>query len=193
VDGISQYPLNYGANFGTWLAFNPITGQSGDGAFGPNSRIGMRDFMDGTSQSIVFSEVKAFQPIIKGGGSPTNSPPSNNQVIGGWSGSLEIDNGHTEWVEGRVHQNGFTTTFRPNTKVSHTENGTTYDIDYTSSEEGNSATLPTYSAVTSRSYHTGSVQSLLADGAVRSFSENIDQNVWRALGTRAGGEIVGDY
>ncbi len=192
-DGISQYPINYAANFGTWLAFNPLTGQPGDGAFGPNSNLGMRNFTDGSSQSLAFSEVKAFQPIIKGGGSPVATPPSNSQTVGSWSGSFEADNGHTEWVEGRVHQDGFTTTFGPNARVVHSESGRTYDVDYTSVEEGDSTTNPTYAAITSRSYHTGVVQSLLVDGSVRSISENIDLYVWRALGTRAGGEVVGEF
>ena len=192
-DGIKQYPINYAANFGTWLVFNPITGQPGDGAFGPNSSLGTRNFTDGTSQSLAFSEVKAFQPIIKEGGNPSATPPASPQTVGGWSGGFEADNGHTEWVEGRVHQNGFTTTFRPNAKVAHVESGNTYDVDFTSVEEGDSTTAPTYAAVTSRSYHTGIVHSLLVDGSVRSISENIDINVWRALGTRAGGEVVGEF
>ena len=192
-DGINQYPINYGANFGTWLVFNPVTGQPGDGAFGPNSRFGTQSFADGTSQSLAFSEVKTFQAIIKGGGSPTAIPPRRPQAVSGWSGDFESDNGHTEWVEGRVHQDGFTTTFVPNSRVTHVESGQTYDVDYTSVEEGDSTTDPTYAAITSRSHHVGIVQSLLVDGAVRSISENIDINVWRALGTRAGGEVVGEF
>ncbi len=192
-DGINQYPINYAANFGTWMIFNPVTGQSGDGAFGPNSQWGTQSFMDGTSNSLAFSEVKTFQAIIKEGGSPTATPPSDPQVVGGWTGNFEADNGHTEWVEGRVHQDGFTTTFRPNSNVVHVDSGKTYDIDYTSVEEGDSTTASTYAAVTSRSHHVGIVQSLLVDGAVRAISENIDLNLWRALGTRAGGEVVSGF
>jgi prepilin-type N-terminal cleavage/methylation domain-containing protein len=192
-DGILQSPIDYGLNLGTWLVFNPLTGQIGDGAFGPNSQVGTRDFTDGTSQTLTFSEVKCYQPIIHEGGSPTTIPPTDPQVVGGWSGNFEANTGHTEWVEGRVHQNGFTTTFRPNSKVSHVESGKPYDADYSSSEEGDSATLPTYAAVTSRSYHVGIVHSQLADGSVRSISENIDSSLWRALGTRAAGEVVGNY
>lgn len=40
------------------------------------------------------------------------------------------------------------------------------------------------------SYHSGIVQSAMADGAVKVYSENIDPNVWTALGTRNGGEAV---
>jgi hypothetical protein len=37
------------------------------------------------------------------------------------------------------------------------------------------------------------VRVLLLDGSARSVSENLDIRVWRALGTRAGGETVGEF
>ncbi len=40
-----------------------------------------------------------------------------------------------------------------------------------------------------RSQHTGGVNAALADGSVRFVSNGIDQFTWRALGTRAGGEV----
>jgi hypothetical protein len=57
--------------------------------------------------------------------------------------------------------------------------------------DGESTTAPTYAAVTSRSYHVGIVNVLLMDGSVRSVSDNIDLGVWRAAGTRSGGEAKG--
>ena len=65
-----------------------------------------------------------------------------------FGGEFKRDTGHTEWVEGRTHQTGFTTTFPPNTKVPFEDEGVLYDIDFTSSREGRSANLPTYAAVT---------------------------------------------
>ncbi len=44
--------------------------------------------------------------------------------------------------------------------------------------------------VSAGSRHTGGVLAMMADGSVRFVSDNIDLNVWRALGTRAGGEVV---
>jgi prepilin-type N-terminal cleavage/methylation domain-containing protein len=44
-----------------------------------------------------------------------------------------------------------------------------------------------------RSYHTGGVTTALADGSVRFVSDNIDLNTWMAVGTRANGEVVGEW
>ena len=49
------------------------------------------------------------------------------------------------------------------------------------------------SATTARSWHTGGVNVAMADGAARFVSENVDLKVWRAVGTRAGNETVGDW
>jgi prepilin-type N-terminal cleavage/methylation domain-containing protein/prepilin-type processing-associated H-X9-DG protein len=43
--------------------------------------------------------------------------------------------------------------------------------------------------ISASSYHTGGVNAVLADGSVRFFSESISFTVWRAMGTRAGGEV----
>jgi prepilin-type processing-associated H-X9-DG protein len=103
--------------------------------------------------------------------------------------------GHTEWVDGRAHQVGFTTVFPPNAKVRCTESGVVYDVDWTNWQEGknwadadktNDSTVR--AAVTARSYHKGSVNVLMMDGSVRSMSEQIDLGTWRAISTRASGE-----
>jgi hypothetical protein len=44
-----------------------------------------------------------------------------------------------------------------------------------------------------RSYHPGGVQACLADGGVRFFSNNISLLTWNALGSRGGGESLGDF
>lgn len=117
------------------------------------------------------------------------APPTPPSDIAGLSGSFKSNSGHTEWVDSRTHQSGFTTTFRPNTKVPYTDAGKLYDIDFNSSREGKTTTKITYAAVTSRSYHTGGVQIGLADGSVRFLSESISLPIWRAIGTSNGGEV----
>jgi prepilin-type N-terminal cleavage/methylation domain-containing protein/prepilin-type processing-associated H-X9-DG protein len=58
------------------------------------------------------------------------------------------------------------------------------------SEDFDSPTL-----VTATSRHPGGVNVLLGDGSVRFVKSTTEERVWRALGTRAGGEILGpgDY
>jgi prepilin-type N-terminal cleavage/methylation domain-containing protein len=43
------------------------------------------------------------------------------------------------------------------------------------------------------SYHTSGVNLLLGDGSVRFVNDGINLFTWRALGTRNGGEVVGDF
>ena len=92
--------------------------------------------------------------------------------------------------DGRVHHSGFTATFPPNTRVPFTRNGVEYDIDYNSRQEGNSATVRTFAAITARSYHNGTVNAARLDGSVHAIADGTDPAVWRALATRADGEAV---
>jgi prepilin-type N-terminal cleavage/methylation domain-containing protein len=188
---LTHYPLNYGFNEGTWFVFDPVSQAAGDGAFHPNRAFRTADFPDGMSNTLAASEVKAYQPNLWDTNNPSMlgvAPPANPAAAAMYFSGTFDSNGHTEWVEGDVHESGFTTTFTPNMVVPYTSSGITYDIDITSMRDGESTTAPTYAAVTSRSYHTGLVNVLLMDGASRSISNNIDQGIWRAVGTRAGGE-----
>lgn len=44
-----------------------------------------------------------------------------------------------------------------------------------------------------RSTHTGGVHLILADGAVRFVSENINTGTWNNLGARSDGVVLGDF
>jgi prepilin-type N-terminal cleavage/methylation domain-containing protein len=196
------HPHTYGFNFGTWQVFDPATGQGGDGAFFVNSSLSMKDFPDGSSHTLLAAEVKAFTPYFRNSSDPGSTVPSSPSMIAGFASGAQFklglttnsNTGHTEWCDGRVHHSGITTTFGPNRFVPYTHtDGNTYDVDYNSLQEGKSTTQPTYAAITSRSYHPGIVNVVLMDGSVRSVSENINLAVWRALGTRNGGETVGSF
>ncbi|OYW23772.1 MAG: hypothetical protein B7Z55_03205, partial [Planctomycetales bacterium 12-60-4] len=43
------------------------------------------------------------------------------------------------------------------------------------------------------SRHTGGVHVLLCDGSVRFVSENVNLATWRAVGSREGGEVIGEF
>ncbi len=203
---VTHYPLTYAANTGTWLVFDPVASRPGDGAFPVRHRPTASQlvarghptgaFTDGLSNTLGFAEVKAYTPYLRDGGTPAAAatpPPVDPAAVAGYGGSFRTDSGHTEWVDARVHQTGFTTTFPPNTRVPYTAGGKLYDIDFNSSREGTTAAAPTLAAVTSRSYHTGGVNALLMDGSVRFVRDAIPTDTWRPLGTPAGGEVAGDF
>jgi prepilin-type N-terminal cleavage/methylation domain-containing protein/prepilin-type processing-associated H-X9-DG protein len=196
---INRYPSDYAANVGTWKVWDPNTGEGGDGAItyvsNPNGGNKVGDFADGLSNTIGYAEVKAYTYNLKTNASlPANTPipaPTTAAVLalGGTLGSTP--SGHTSWTEAQTFHNGVTFVLPPNTPVIYTaSDGSTYDVDQLSGNEGSPNRI-SFDAVTSRSYHAGLVNVLLMDGSVRSVSNSIDPFVWRAAGTRAGGEALG--
>jgi hypothetical protein len=201
----------YGWNMGDWYVWggaNP-TGTSYTarprGPFFVNSNIRERDFGDGLSNSLISAEVKARQRYFRDcAGLSSRFTPSAYPDIGddpytvapeylagaGCNPTLR-DSGHTEWVDGAVHQTGVTTAWTPNRLIENTSTGARFDIDITGIREVNLG--PTFSAVTARSHHPGGVHILLGDGAVRFVSNSIDGRAWRAVGTIAGGETVDEF
>ncbi len=193
-------PPNYGYNGGTWKLFThatPLTsgGTPGDGAFAPNSSFGPQHFRDGMSNTLCYSEIKKNTPNVGNGHEGTDTPPTSLETI--TSGKYSAT-GHTEWTDGKVHENGFTTTFTPNSKTVISgvgaPTGTPIFGDFISCREGGAtcAGRPVYAAVTARSYHTGLVNISLMDGSVRSANDGIDLGVWRRLSTRAEGTPIGE-
>jgi len=198
-----DYPANYAVNMGTWKIWDPTNGTGGDGAFHPNSRFSTAGFTDGTSNTLMAAEVKAYTPYLRNSNEdPGPAVPSSPTFLASYTaapgdvnmGPNLMDNtGQTEWADGLSQQSGFTTLFTPNTVVPYVSGGATYDIDYISYHEGTHATRVAYGAITARSYHEGIVHVLLMDGSVRAVSENLDLQVWRALGMRTGGEVIGEF
>jgi len=192
--GNKHWPMSYVLNNGTWSV---MTGKSadmrtGDGAFGPNCTRRPADFTDGLSNTLAVAEVKAFTNRVTGANNSTTyitpPQPTTNPI----SYSLATFNPnaftHVEWVDGKVHETGFTTVFTPNTKVAFSNGANILDVDLVLATESNLG--DTYAAVTSRSYHAGGVNTLLMDGSVHFVGNSIDLNVWRAFGTRAGSEVA---
>ncbi|MFN5291792.1 MAG: DUF1559 domain-containing protein [Planctomycetia bacterium] len=192
---LTYYPLNYCFNEGTWFIYDPITGQYGDGSFAPNFKMRPEDIKDGMSNTLSAAETKAYQPNYWDSGRPAAlnvPPPANPAALNAYLGGTFDSNGHTEWVEGDVHETGFTTTFTPNTNVIAVVNGKNQDVDFTSMRDGESITLPTYAAITARGYHYGMINTLWMDGSVRPITNAVQLSVWRAMGTRAGSEVISD-
>lgn len=194
---VTLYATTYGFNYGTWFVFDPATGRGGNGMFFPNSRLRMAAVTDGTTNTLLAAEVKAWQHYTRNDGPPSTTMPANAEeaALAVATGSEFKNTGHTEWPDGRVHHTGVTTTLTPNTFVPYMNGGETFDTDYNSWQEGRNGIngRPTYAIITSRSFHEGMVNVALMDGSARSVGENIDLQVWRSLGTRSGGEIVSEF
>lgn len=190
-----HYPLNYAVNAGVWFVYDPSTNRGGPGVFFQNSRMTSGMIRDGLSSTLCMAEVKAFQGYY-GGSNPNPPMPLDPSAVCGLGGAANFgpafpDNtGHVEWVDGRNPQTCFTTTFTPNAKVLCDVGGTTYDLDWTTDLEGLPTPVAIFSAITSRSYHSGIVNVSMMDGSSRSIADTISLPVWQALSTRAGREII---
>ncbi len=190
------YSTTYTFNQGTWFVYDPASRQGGDGAFYPDSFLRLAKFTDGTSKTLMAAEVKAWTYYTRNGGPSSTTIPKNIDEAAAIvaSGAEYRNTGHTEWPDGRVHHTGFTATMPPNTFVKYVKGGETLDADYNSWPEGKDGAngKRTYAIVTSRSYHSGTVNAALVDGSVQSVSNDIDLLVWRAKATRASGEAISE-
>ncbi|MEQ9407247.1 MAG: DUF1559 domain-containing protein [Fuerstiella sp.] len=138
------------------------------GMFYGHSRHKMRDMKDGSSNTAFLSEV-----IIRGSSG------------GGWGG------GGGYWGGGRGGGYGFITEEPPNTTLPDQ----IYQCKDTNYPSAPCTSLFTYSngRIYARSYHIGGVHLGLGDGSIRFVSENLDRGLFQALGTRQGGEVLGEF
>jgi len=202
---------NYGFCIGDQIASVPYD-TSVRGVFSAYLNTGIRDIIDGTSNTILMSErLKSYF------GNRTAQASEVEQVLGmvigvsGLANSPEICRSVTEgkyylagqtvrayfggnWVDGLPENVGLNTVLPPNSPACR-DGGQTYN-------DGRDMVQPP----TSR--HPGGANVLLADGSVRFISETIDSGdlslpqpsegpsrygVWGALGSKAGGESIGEF
>ncbi len=209
VDGVFSV-TTYAWNNGGWYVWGGYNTQLTQGAFAPNASRRIAQFTDGLSNTSLASEVRVLTPTFRhclpagSGQTPPGFSPnmvSNlqqnlvliQQMIAGGGCTTGVS-GHTRWPDGKVPDGGFTTVLPPNYPLqvspapaafgNYVQNG--YDVISIDENDGG----PTYAAVTARSYHPGGVNALFADGSVHFIKNTISQNVWQALGTIAGGEVI---
>ncbi|APZ94759.1 DUF1559 domain-containing protein [Fuerstiella marisgermanici] len=163
--GITSH--NYSVNFGNtgYGQQSDLNGVKFGGApFANLKAFKMRDLQDGTSNTFLMAEV------VQGNGTDLRG-------FGWWGDASQ-----------------FTTYLGPNSNLPDR----IYSSSYCNNEplqnlpcDVSNSTNPTMFAA--RSMHTGGVQVLMGDGAVRFVSENVDLDNWRALSTTKGGEVVGEF
>ncbi len=195
--GNKHWVLNYAMNSGTWGVLTAKAGgmKIGDGAFGPTVSLASNAFLDGLSNTLAIAEVKAETNRVAGANNTTVyasplAPPTDLSSL-----SLAAFDPtkftHVEWVDGKVHETGMTTTFTPNKKVLLNSGGTNYDVDVVLATESNAGDC--YAAVTSRSFHQGGVNAMFMDGSIHFITDSIRLDIWRGLGTRANREVPAEF
>ncbi len=193
VPGSAYAGGNYVANNGLGVTLDgtgAVTGYLtialGDGAFAQRP-VRIADIADGTSNTAAFSEsplgngttitvtptdaatIRSVVLQVPGGADPT--PSACDGGAGAW-----FSRRGEQWINGHYARTLYNHYYAPNAAK--------WDCGNASGNKGLTA---------ARSNHTGGVQLLLCDGGVRFVRDAIDLATWRALATRAGGEVAGDY
>ncbi len=167
------------------------------GIFGRGSRVNMRDILDGTSNTIMMGERRfhvrgndvARTWIGTNVTTPAECAANFDFATGMYVGEHRNWSGR-RWNDGGAGFSAFNTCLPPNAPQCAHANHDAQNGYYTAS-----------------SNHKGGAQVLLADGAVRFISENINTGnqglpasgdfspygVWGSLGSRAGGETIGEF
>jgi prepilin-type processing-associated H-X9-DG protein len=168
---------NYMVNWGntTWyqdFSNNPYTGPMPPAAlmylpapFTANLAIGIEKIVDGTSNTLMMSEIIC----------PTSSGPANGQVD--HRGDIWNDDQNSAQFE------AYTT---PNSTVPDNVPG--YCVYPLQSNPPCVNTNPGFNAA--RSYHSGGVNALMCDGSVRFVKNSINYLTWRGLSTARGNEVI---
>ncbi len=189
---------SYGFNAGEWFVWNGFNAPNTRGVFAPNLSRRIAEFTDGTSNTMMATDVKVYQPICRTGAifskipdptmipSPDGDPFSIAPEYLGSTCSGTPGQGHTAWVDGNTQETGVTTAWPPNKIILNPTNKADLDLMTRLPVQGG----PTYAALTARSYHPGGVNALLGDGSVRFVKSTIQGTTWRAIGTVQGGEVV---
>ncbi len=130
----------------------------------------IRDFTDGTSNTILVGEVCARTSLYrKGKLVPLTDPEAQAQAISGSGTWPDLFKGDT-WISGRL-------------------------FDGTDAGSGGPCAINCSNSRTAGMYswHTGGAQVTLADGSARFISENVSAFVLASLITRGGGEVIGEF
>ncbi len=148
------------ANFGNSGA---DVGLNLNGMFYPLSSTSMRDVIDGSSNTLLGSEI-----VLS---ADTSAHDLRGRYYNTWEGNVL-----------------FSSALPPNTTTGDRSQYCN-EIPQAPCQTKGSTNVVQYA----RSYHDGGAHAMLADGAVRFISENISTETWNWLGTAAGNEVVGEF
>lgn len=164
-DDASTRPAGYNT-----AQFTALEQANLDGIMYGASKTRMRDITDGTTNTIMVGESYTDPEYVKDGQGMDFwaffIPQLNNSSGGTWRPGVLTGTEHSECAGSTV--------VPPNSSLNPNMHGVLMEMSF-------------------GSYHIGGAQFTLADGSVRFISENVDLNLYRALGSVAGGEIVGEF
>jgi prepilin-type N-terminal cleavage/methylation domain-containing protein/prepilin-type processing-associated H-X9-DG protein len=188
VMGRSNYFGNLGAHGWVFDVSGTLTKPSGlAGIFAYVSSTRLADVLDGASNTALFAEIKrgAFPssdvydmtevpPNVWGLGILPPANPNNLSPLAACNTpTLKTSIVGLEYPQGSLVTSLYTHTVPPNYRGR--------DCIALTLDQGHKA---------ARSYHPGGVNFARADGSVRFVNETVSLTVWKALGTRCGGEII---
>ena len=188
--GVTNYVQSLGNNANYATANGPFARRYG---------APFRDIVDGLSNTALFAEILigpsggTNTKVAVPAGSTEDYKVATEVAFGTWDGSPTGDTIAIPDCDNRANP-----AYRYRGKQYY--RGTVVTVYYSHTLTPNSRRRDCIRSVgldrghlASRSFHVGGTQFLLADGAVRFVSENVSETIWRALGSKADGEVVGEF
>ncbi|MBN1589601.1 MAG: DUF1559 domain-containing protein [Pirellulales bacterium] len=195
--GKNNYKVCTGNEVGIWSSDMGV--EQANGVFVTNLFVSLNDVTDGTSKTAMISEAKLG-----------DGDPNHIEIPGDWfristsnrtkdavyqacmsvapatGTSSQGSQSGQNWVWGNYNTTRYNHVMGPNDKSCVRASGT---IDFSS---GWSAVNDNGGATTASSWHPDGVNLALVDGSVRFVSDRIDINIWWALGSCDGQEVISD-
>jgi len=171
-------PTNYFAVAGS----GTMAKGAGDGLMFDGSGVRFADVTDGLSNT------SAFVESIKGSGVDTTSP-AYFDLLGQYKGGGGYSSTFTEDACDAIL--AFSGTRGSRWFHGSMSGGSTLNHYWTPNSKKADCAGDTNGLLSSRSFHPGGINLLCADGHVQFAKDSVAPTVWRALATRAGGEVIG--
>ncbi|HSQ54569.1 MAG TPA: DUF1559 domain-containing protein [Gemmata sp.] len=160
--------------------------ETADGVFYRSSKVKLIGITDGTSNTAMMSEslIGPNGGAIASGALPANQ--TTRERLYAWTqGAGAMPNNCSTPVEYRTDRN------------TRWADGDAYETLYDHGLNPNSLSIDCISTSANwkaaRSKHTNGVNLLLCDGSVRFVNNGVDFFTWQSLGSRNGGEVIGEY